>query len=117
MFQTPIFSKLKTTSFLLILTLFIVACHNKSNNLKDGSASEPPSALVIATENSSTASASENNASMPLVGSDKDAHGCIASAGYIWCTKENSCVKPWEYAAGVAIPNTSEAVNSYCGNK
>jgi hypothetical protein len=116
MFQTLLSSKLKTLLLLFTITTFVVACDNKSNILKEPSASEPTSAAVIATENSSVANAAETNASMPLVGSDKDAHGCIASAGYIWCTKENSCVKPWEYAEGVSIPKTIETVHSYCGN-
>jgi hypothetical protein len=116
MFQTLFSSKLKTRLLLLTITTFVVACDSKSNILKEPIASEPISAAVIATENSSVAKAAQTNASMPLVGSDKDAHGCIPSAGYIWCTKESTCVKPWDYAAGVAIPNTLEAVNSYCGN-
>ena len=32
----------------------------------------------------------------PLVGADKDAHGCIASAGYTWSTLKDSCVRPFE---------------------
>lgn len=31
----------------------------------------------------------------PPVGSDRDAHGCIGSAGYLWCGKQNQCVRPW----------------------
>jgi len=28
----------------------------------------------------------------PLVGGDKDDHGCIASAGYNWCEEKGKCV-------------------------
>ena len=35
-----------------------------------------------------------NNNSMP--GSDKDEHGCIASAGYTWCEIKNQCLRSWE---------------------
>lgn len=118
MFQTPLFLKIKTVLLLAVMSTLIVACHNKSNSPTETTASEPTSASVPASENSSAANAADASmsSSMPLPGSDRDAHGCIASAGFIWCTKENSCVKPWDYAAGVSIPNTLEAVNSYCGN-
>jgi|GEM_PF-449964 len=29
-------------------------------------------------------------------GSDLDEHGCIGSAGYVWCATLNKCVRPWE---------------------
>jgi hypothetical protein len=31
-----------------------------------------------------------------MVGNDKDRHGCMPSAGYQWCSKENKCVRSWE---------------------
>jgi len=34
-----------------------------------------------------------------LVGSDRDVHGCIGSAGYSWCAREAACVRPWELAS------------------
>ncbi|MCQ2410146.1 MAG: hypothetical protein MJ053_01035 [Elusimicrobiaceae bacterium] len=32
----------------------------------------------------------------PLVGADRDAHGCIGSAGYVWSEPLQQCVRPWE---------------------
>ncbi len=32
----------------------------------------------------------------PIVGGDKDAHGCIGSAGYSWCAVKNKCLRVWE---------------------
>ncbi len=32
----------------------------------------------------------------PLVGADRDAHGCIGSAGYSWCDLKNKCLRTWE---------------------
>jgi hypothetical protein len=32
----------------------------------------------------------------PILGGDKDEHGCIGSAGYIWCEPLNKCIRPWE---------------------
>ena len=31
-----------------------------------------------------------------IVGGDKDAHGCIGSAGYTWCEVKNKCLRAWE---------------------
>jgi len=31
-----------------------------------------------------------------LVGGDRDAHGCIGSAGYTWCEPLNKCLRVWE---------------------
>ena len=32
----------------------------------------------------------------PVVGGDKDAHGCIGSAGYSWCEAKQKCLRSWE---------------------
>jgi hypothetical protein len=32
----------------------------------------------------------------PLVGADRDEHGCIGSAGYSWDASLQRCVRPWE---------------------
>ena len=55
-------------------------------------------------------------------GSDKDAHGCTPSAGYLWCAKTNSCQRPRELAKKegfiepAGIPETRKAFNLYCEN-
>lgn len=33
-----------------------------------------------------------------LVGGDRDKHGCIGSAGYIWCEAKQKCLRQWEEA-------------------
>ena len=58
------------------------------------------------------ANSDQNN----LVGSDSDAHGCIASAGYSWCERTNQCERPWELAALEGFNNTEEAYNNYCND-
>jgi len=35
---------------------------------------------------------------LATAGSDRDRHGCIASAGYLWCDAKSSCIRPWEHA-------------------
>ena len=32
----------------------------------------------------------------PIVGGDKDEHGCIGSAGYQWCENKQKCLRIWE---------------------
>jgi len=32
-----------------------------------------------------------------LVGADRDAHGCIGSAGYSWSEELGQCIRPWEH--------------------
>jgi hypothetical protein len=49
-----------------------------------------------------------------LVGGDKDANGCIGSAGYQWCAKIKQCVRPWELAQEKNFANTPEAFASFC---
>ncbi len=49
-----------------------------------------------------------------MVGDEKDHHGCIPSAGYQWCGKENKCVRSWELAQEKSLENTAEAFESYC---
>jgi hypothetical protein len=31
-----------------------------------------------------------------VVGNDRDAHGCIPSAGYTWCAEKSKCLRLWE---------------------
>jgi len=40
-------------------------------------------------------------------GSDRDAHGCIPSAGYTWCEEKQKCLRPWEEEC--ALPQPSAA--------
>lgn len=49
------------------------------------------------------------------VGSDKDEHGCIGSAGYQWCDRTNKCERPWELAAQAGFENTESEFEKYCG--
>ena len=50
----------------------------------------------------------------PMSGSDRDAHGCIGSAGYTWCVRENACVRPWELASQKGFESGEEAFRAYC---
>ena len=52
-----------------------------------------------------------------LVGDDKDAHGCLPSAGYQWCGNENKCVRSWELAKEKALDLNADGFNQYCNKK
>ena len=49
-----------------------------------------------------------------VVGGDRDAHGCIGSAGYAWCARSATCERPWELAEREGIENTAPAVEAWC---
>jgi hypothetical protein len=40
--------------------------------------------------------AADDTSKQPLPGSDRDAHGCIGSAGYQWDESQKKCARPWE---------------------
>lgn len=48
------------------------------------------------------------------IGGDRDAHGCLAPAGYTWCARERACVRPWELAKQAGFDNTAEAFAAHC---
>ncbi len=48
-------------------------------------------------------------------GSDRDVHGCIASAGYTWCERTGGCGRAWMLAEKGGFQNTSWEFNT-CGN-
>lgn len=48
------------------------------------------------------------------VGADRDAHGCIGSAGYAWCEREAACVRPWELAADKGLATGAKGFADYC---
>ena len=45
-----------------------------------------------------------------LVGSDRDEHGCIGSAGYIWCDIKQKCLRVWEEDCPIVVEENTEAV-------
>lgn len=47
-------------------------------------------------------------------GADRDAHGCIGSAGYRWCQRTQQCERPWELAKAKGLENTAEDITAYC---
>jgi hypothetical protein len=72
-------------------------------------------ALAGCTASAPPPAASEaGTASPPAVGGDRDAHGCIPSAGYRWCERSGRCERPWELAKARGFENTAAAFDGYC---
>jgi hypothetical protein len=69
---------------------------------------EAPANIVDITSNVSTTTPDN------IVGGDKDAHGCIGSAGYSWCEMKNKCLRVWEEKCEVdsAIGNATSSDTS-----
>ncbi|MDP3856242.1 MAG: hypothetical protein Q8Q73_00625 [Stagnimonas sp.] len=49
-----------------------------------------------------------------MTGADRDAHGCIGSAGYSWCERSQRCERPWELAAQQGFTLSPQAVDEFC---
>jgi hypothetical protein len=47
----------------------------------------------------------------PIIGGDKDEHGCLGPAGYSWCEVKNKCLRVWEE------PCENTPINSGPGDK
>lgn len=93
-----------------LLALSFVAC-DKAQDSKEAQKQEAQS--------SSAPNKQANDE--PMLGGDRDAHGCIPSAGYTWSELENACVQVFE--SGIALKNlidksaTSAAFVIMKGNK
>ncbi|MFC1721860.1 hypothetical protein ACFL0Z_03025 [Patescibacteria group bacterium] len=48
----------------------------------------------------------------PALGSDRDEHGCIGSAGYEWCEPLQKCIQPWEEECKPAADSDQPALGS-----
>jgi hypothetical protein len=49
-----------------------------------------------------------------IVGGDRDAHGCIPSAGYSWCASKQKCLRPWEEACPAPPAVDVSVYPTYC---
>lgn len=50
----------------------------------------------------------KNGSEQPLLGGDRDEHGCIVSAGYTWCEAKQKCIRPWEEECEIEVVTTNE---------
>lgn len=77
-----------------------------------------PALLVLAAcaspDNAAPRADGKPSTTTPRVGGDRDAHGCIGSAGYQWCEHSQRCERPWELAQAHGLANSAEAIDAYC---
>ncbi|WP_434664605.1 hypothetical protein [Paraburkholderia sp. A3BS-1L] len=59
-------------------------------------------------------SAASYTPSSNAVGADRDAHGCIGSAGYSWCEHTQRCERPWELAKQKGFAASEANFAQYC---
>ena len=85
-YQTPIISQ-GDTKFYYIHPQAV--CANSQNNKKaidlQGSQTDALQAAIKTIQ-----------LIQPIVGGDRDSHGCIGSAGYSWCEAKQKCLRQWE---------------------
>ena len=48
------------------------------------------------------------------VGGDRDEHGCLPAAGYLWCERSQTCERSWELADAAKIQHSEAEVKTYC---
>lgn len=109
--------KLRTQAVLTLLLLgSLAACSAGSSNADPAKA--PASTLTLTpTPPASEARMTDTSpAEQRLIGGQRDAHGCLTPAGYTWCEKEKTCVRPWELAAQKGFEISPESFNRYCQN-
>lgn len=86
---------MKNLFYLSIICVGLISCNKNLNN---------------GTVNSEQ----DNNISSYGVGDDKDEHGCIGSAGYVWSVLKNKCVRLFEigYRLNPTVIAPDEAIIS-----
>ena len=78
---------MKKIIFSLALTSLMLACCTSKKTTES---------LDTAAEDTTSKVVGDTLVNRPLLGGDRDEHGCIPSAGYIWCEKLQKCIRPWE---------------------
>nr|WP_057926445.1 hypothetical protein [Burkholderia ambifaria] len=82
-------------------------------------ATQPPTPLPADVAGQSTQHTQDTQtaqAAPPVVGGDRDTHGCIGSAGYTWCEQTQQCERPWELAKQKGFANSAQAFEQFCRN-
>jgi hypothetical protein len=76
---------------LLMMSVLVLAIEGSNGKPADSGAIGPSGE-----RSTLEANPSPDTGSVPIVGNDRDEHGCIPSAGYSWCEEKQKCIRPWE---------------------
>lgn len=68
--------------------------------------------LIVNNNSNKSANVIVNNSNTAIVGGDRDAHGCIGSAGYSWCEAKQKCLRIWEEGCADTNSNTTTNINT-----
>jgi len=66
----------------LIALVSLAGCSRKSDSEKSGEQPQPAE--------------EQKQEPGPLIGGERDSHGCLISGGYTWCEPKNECLRIWE---------------------
>jgi hypothetical protein len=73
--------------------------------------------VVFVTQNKKVEAPVVNNSiatTTPVIGGDKDEHGCLGPAGYSWCAVKNKCLRVWEEKCETIPVSTSTTPTKVC---
>lgn len=99
---------MKKGTFLLIIIIVILASALTLRIIDEFSAEETDF------QYSQTAPQLEENQQEPVIGGDKDEHGCLVAAGYSWCEHKEKCLRIWEEGCEITVfsPSADQIINS-----
>lgn len=69
--------------------------------------------LIIATALTVVSCHTGKQAGKPMLGADRDRHGCIASAGYTWSKVRKDCVRTFEEGIRLVPAHVKTSVAAY----
>ena len=113
---TPSFAYTRTMKQTVAGVLGVAGCIAVAACSKPAATSAPTEAASGAPSAASAPESESARPAPPMPGSDRDPHGCIGSAGYQWCAKENKCVRAWELAKEKGFPVDKGSIDAYCGH-
>jgi hypothetical protein len=116
-----------TFGLVLVLGITIVAAGSIIFLIKYDVISAPDTILVFKKNTNSNEATNTNNAAVnnsntnqntnQVLGGDRDAHGCIGSAGYTWCEIKAKCLRTWEETCAESNnnANSNQSTNANTG--
>lgn len=93
----------KTFSSILVVLMLAAGCGGSAESTDSNTAAE-----------TNTGGGEANPGSGQMVGGGPDEHGCVHDGGYLWCARDNACVRPWEHATQHGYESSQANFEAYC---